>query len=131
MKSSLLIVLLMLGVGSACGVPPTQSAPGLRRNSNLITMEEVQRSSAADALQLVQTLRPAWLRIRGLQSFTDDGLVVVYLDQVRLGGPASLRSIPVVAVETVQFLDAAAATQRWGTGHTHGAILIISPTGRP
>jgi hypothetical protein len=37
-----------------------------------------------------------------------------------------LRQMLVAQAETVQYLDAAAATYRFGSGHASGAILVTS-----
>jgi hypothetical protein len=50
----------------------------------------------------------------------------VYLDGGFVGDVNQLRQILVSQAETVQYLDAAAATYRFGSGHASGAILVTS-----
>lgn len=125
-----LVLLLLVAAGAGCAAGGIPREPITRRSSDYITTEEIRRSTASNAFDLVQSLRPGWLRMRGLQSLHNEGEILVYFDQVRLGGLQSLRSISVNSIGSLQFIDAASATQRWGTGHNHGAILIFSPTGR-
>ena len=55
-----------------------------------------------------------------------EGDVVVYLDQSRLGGPESLRTIQVTGVTVVRHYSASEAEARFGPGHLHGAIQVIT-----
>jgi hypothetical protein len=48
----------------------------------------------------------------------------VYVNGVRSGDVNSLHQIQVIDVREVRRLSATEATQRYGTGHTMGAILV-------
>ena len=74
----------------------------------------------------MQSLRPNWLRTRGPQSIYRDGQIVVYQDNVRVGGPEALRVIPATDVLSMRFFDGPSATQRWGLDHGHGAIQVLT-----
>ena len=117
---------LVLVTGCASG--GTSSSPSARRNRDLILMDEIQRASAGNAFDLVQTLRPNWLHTRGEHSIADGSqgidVLIVYLDNARLGGAQTLRQIPVQTLTSIQYFDAKSATYKWGNGHTHGAILV-------
>lgn len=113
-----------------------------RGDQEIISQEEVQAASASNVFELVQRLHPEWLRERGPQSFSESdrvqgdlkgtsvtpGLptIIVYQDNARMGGVEALRVIPIADVGTVQFLNAAQATYRFGIGHAHGVILITT-----
>lgn len=85
---------------------------------------------AADAFELVQSLRPLWLNKRGpqtdvrLPAAPKEGDVVVYLDRARLGGRDALREIAAASLVSIEFLDAAKASYRFGRGHPYGAIVL-------
>lgn len=117
---------LVLAIGCATG--GTTNAPSARRNRDLILMDEIQRASAGNAYDLVQALRPNWFHTRGENSISEGSqgldVLIVYLDNARLGGAQALRQIPVQTLTSIQYFDAKAATYRWGNGHTHGAILV-------
>jgi hypothetical protein len=117
--SRLPVLCLILLTGCAmAGSPPSAGSRGE------ITRSDLDRNSINTAYEAVQRLRPQWLRLRGQQTLSGGGDLVVYLDNARMGGRESLQSISVGGVESIQFLDPSAATLRWGTGHGSGAIFI-------
>ena len=124
-----LSLLLLVVAGSACASAPQGPEVGAMpqsRNPNRLTREEVVATHTTSTFEAIRMLRPNWLRKRGAMSVTQSSDIMVYVDNVQIGGVQSLHSIPVTSITSVQFLDAATATQRWGTGHVHGAILIIT-----
>jgi hypothetical protein len=117
-------ILVATGVllSAACvGQRPSDAAP---HNPNLLTRAELATYTTADLA--VQTLRPAWLRQRSAGGFLSSGQVWVYRDGMRFGGVATLRSINTVEIESIQYVDGIAASQRWGLGHENGVIHVIS-----
>ena len=119
----LLFVSLPLLGGCATGGSGTSGS-----RSGPIERDEVESVSTRDALQLVQRLRPQWLQGRGSTSLRSPGatLPLVYLDGVRYGAVESLRQIDSEAVWRVEFLNAPDATNRFGTGHAGGVILVTT-----
>ena len=115
-------------LAAACSPPSAGagSTPGAaRRGGSVITQVELQESSASNALDAVQRLRPNFLASRGQSTINgNDQGVVVYANGQRLGGTDSLRDIPIGDVKQIEYLNSADATQRFGTGHGHGAILV-------
>jgi hypothetical protein len=112
-----------------------------------ITAEEIAQSGARDAFELVQSLRPTWLRPRGQETFRDNptgviagspgggsvvqlqpgiGGVKVYMDEALLGDVSTLHEIPVVTVTGAEFITPAEATYRWGAGFSQGVIRLSS-----
>jgi hypothetical protein len=91
----------------------------------VITQEELEASMATNALEAIQRLRPNFLSTRGPGTINavDEG-IIVYANGIRLGGTDTLRDLPVVEIKEIRYMSAADATQRFGTGHSHGAILI-------
>jgi hypothetical protein len=105
----------------------SQETAGTRRSANLITAEEIAASSARNALDAVQLLRPNWLRMRGVSGSTLGGETiapVVYSDNIRLGDAENLLGLPASDIASIEYLNSRDATTRFGTGHTGGAILI-------
>lgn len=96
-------------------------------NPDVLTFEDVDRSTLLDAYALVQQLRPSWLHRRGPISMRDPnaGQVLVYVDGMRQGRIQELRNIPLSTVRAIRHLDAATATQRFGTGHAGGVIEVL------
>jgi len=122
--------ILFLTLLGACA----SSGAGGGANRDLITLEEIRESTATDLYHLIRSLRPRWLQTRGALTAavveTDDGAalanpeIVVYLDGARLEGLAELEGIPTAGVTRVERLNVRDATQRFGTGHPRGAIVI-------
>jgi hypothetical protein len=99
------------------------AAPATRRD--VLERTEIDRGQWPNAYEAIRGLRPQWLRVRGRDTITGDpGTVQVLLDDVRLGGPESLRTLPISGIAYIQFLDGITASQRWGTGYGNGAIFI-------
>ena len=82
----------------------------------------------ATAFEVVQELRPHYLRARGPSSGMNPAPAypIVYLNDFRAGGLEALRSIRIVEIEEIRYISAADATTRWGTGHTAGVIQVRS-----
>lgn len=128
----------LLGIGCSKKDPeiaaaPTESRPAAqeRRSTNVITAAELQNSSASNLYQAVQVLRPQWLRSRGPTSLGgtartggEGSQLMVYMDNTRYGNVQSLQSLSLQGVIELRYLDASEATNRFGTGHAMGAIVI-------
>ncbi len=125
-----LLILLVLLLSAACasggnsfGVREEARRPG-SRFSAVISQEELNASTASNALELIRSLRPEWLVIRDEWSITEPNDLVVYINAARMGGRASLQEISLGGIETISYFDSRDAYLRWGWGHAHGVILI-------
>lgn len=109
----------------AVEVAPRNARP--HRDRNLLTPEEFASRHDPDAYQLIRALRPGWLRgARGVSSVQTSSSVVVYRDGMRVGGPRALLDIPAESIREIRYFDAIDATQRWGTDHAAGAIVVTT-----
>jgi hypothetical protein len=97
---------------------------GASADRNVISREEIVDTPASTAYELVQSLRPQWLRLREEFGIGRSNDLVVYLDNARMGGRASLREIGLGSIHSLRYFDPAAANLRWGAGHAYGAILV-------
>lgn len=123
----LLILAIVLLLPTAIHAQDSARAkPRIKRNPDVISAEEIEATSdAQDAYQLVKRLRPLWLTTRGGGSMNSQvGEIAVYLSGIRQGGPDALRDIPRTGILEMRFLRGSDATQRFGTGHENGAILV-------
>ncbi|MGH7562532.1 MAG: hypothetical protein ACRENB_16110 [Gemmatimonadales bacterium] len=106
----------------------TRNAPKPRRSPELITLQEIDAAGEdlRTAFELVERLRPMWMRqTRGAQSITQGTPpVMVYVNDVRRGTVVALNEIPRAAVKEIRHLRPTDATQRFGTDHGSGAILL-------
>ena len=129
MRSSRLVSLaIVLLVTAACASTAQGPRTSGRRDARLLGAEEIKMSSASNLYDVIRSYRPEWLIKRGQTSINLEGDIVVYVDNVALGGPESLKSIDVQSVQSVRFLNASEAQMRYGVGHMHGAIVVTTRT---
>ena len=126
MRASVLwtFTLLILATASCSAATRTGAT-----NPDEITTEEIQASTAQDAYELIQRLRPRWLRSRGSRSLTMSTEIVVFLNRTRMGGLDSLRDISTNSIRTVEYLDAARAIGELpglGSEHAEAAIVVLT-----
>jgi hypothetical protein len=120
-KSTILLIGLLAASGCAAAAPGASSPGG---NRELITEGDIEQSTATNALDLVQRVRPQWLRSRGQMSIQRPVEVVVYVNGHPSGGARSLADVHIQSIREIRFLSAVEATQRFGTDHGAGAILV-------
>jgi outer membrane cobalamin receptor len=125
MATSRSVLILLSAAAIACAPP---SGKRSLRNTNVITRQELEASVAMTAYDAIQRLRPSYLRTRGAQTFDPSvsTQAAVYLDGQRYGDITALRSMPVHAIEEIQYLSPAAATSKYGTDHTAGVIELVT-----
>jgi hypothetical protein len=119
---------VMLGAAAACASSTQGPRSSGRRDARVLGAEEIRTSSASNLYDVIRSQRPEWLIKRGQTSINLEGDIVVYVDNVALGGPESLKSIDVQSVQSARFLNASEAQMRYGVGHMHGAIVVITRT---
>ncbi len=111
----------------ACAAATQGNGASTRSSREPITVEElVSHQRLSNALEAVQSLRPRWLRPRGPASFSGAAPVIVFMDNVRMGGVDFLLGIPLDRVTQIRYFDAADATTKWGTGVAGGAIEVVT-----
>lgn len=108
-------------------------------NRNKIEAEELRAAPSTNLHQLIKSKRGQWLNTRGTTNYStvsgmgldgsavsnaSEAEIIVYVDNARYGTQESLRSLQTDEVETIEYLNATNATQRFGTGHLHGAIVV-------
>jgi hypothetical protein len=126
--SRLAALAVMLGAAAACASSTQGPRSSGRRDARILGAEEIRTSSASNLYDVIRSQRPEWLIKRGQTSINLEGDIVVYVDNVALGGPESLKSIDVQSVQSARFLNASEAQMRYGVGHMHGAIVVITRT---
>ena len=121
-----LLGILVVVLAAACGSTSGRSTQG--GDPNVIEIDELARVRVATAYDIVQQLRPRFLQRRGQVSIAnpDAGYAMVRLDAAPMGTLAQLRNIPAEIVQRIEFISAADATTRWGTGHSGGVILVTT-----
>jgi len=97
-------------------------------SQDVISREQILEASVSTALEAIRLFHPEWLILRGQESFNDpdSDTIRVYIDNVHVGSIEALREMSTVTVESIRFWSAQRATARWGSGHTHGAIQVVT-----
>lgn len=124
MRRTVRLLLLALVVLSC--TRQTGRTPGADRD--VITEEEIAATSAITAYEVVQKLRGNFLSNRGKTTILgrSSALPMVYVDGVRYGELASLRSISATTVQSIRLYRAWDAQQRYGNDVTGGVIEVTT-----
>ncbi|MEJ7812504.1 MAG: hypothetical protein WKG32_18985 [Gemmatimonadaceae bacterium] len=117
--------LTLLVIATACARNQSASTSP-RTDWNLITEGQLGGHRFGNAYEAVQALRNGWLQTRGPDSIVSPTRIWVYLDNSRLGGVESLRSIAIPGVAFIQHFDGVSAAARWGLDHGQGVIYVSS-----
>lgn len=120
---------------SAC-TPAATSAPSsspsdgevreARGRSDVITQEQMAELGSLNLYQVIERMRPQWLR-RSARSLSGGDEVVVFQDASYLGGPEVLRQLHPGLARRLRYLDAATASATLaglGSRKVLGAIVI-------
>lgn len=120
------LAVVLVSTSAGCIATPTSRAADStpRRVAVSITPQELQGIGGSTAYDAVQSLRPQWLRARGVSSALPQAGVQVYVDHQRMGGLESLRTIPRAWIASAEYLNGIEATRWWGTNHGDGVIHI-------
>jgi hypothetical protein len=122
--SRILVLALVAGL-VACASGGRRSGA---RETDRITFQEIEVLQVATAYEVVERLRPEFLRTRGATSVSNPvpQEAVVYLDGLRQGGLDALRRISKESLREIRYIDSRDATTQYGTGHRGGAILVVT-----
>jgi hypothetical protein len=109
--------------GGAAGA----SGGGSSGNPDLITREQFEALTGENAVEIVQRLRPAWLRARDQGTISSaPAYAEVFVDGMRFGSLSSLSRFSSSQIEQMRYLRATDATTRYGTGFPGGIIEITT-----
>lgn len=102
-----------------------------RRRRDVISREEIAESGATNLFEVVQRLRPAWLRGGSASNLRGGGTgVVVYQNNTPLGGPEALRQLTPGYAASLRYLDGSEASNTLpglGSRTVAGAIVVVLP----
>jgi hypothetical protein len=113
-------------IAAALGCATTSATPGVRRDSKVITAQEIATVDVASAYDLIERLRPSFLRSRGQTSLGSAGpdYPNVYINGQRYGEINSLRTIVASQVLEVRYYNAADGATKFGLSNTGGVIEL-------
>jgi hypothetical protein len=126
-RSGRFVPMLALAI-AACATSAASPRPA-RSSSTVIGTEELAAATQSNLLDVIQALRPHWLRPQ-TTTMTSGGEIVVYIESQRLGGPEALRQFHPSAAAQVRYFSPSEAQLRFGLGNLSGAIQIMPRTGR-
>lgn len=121
-----LLLAVWLVTGCASGQQTARTAPAER---NVLTQQEIEQSQSITAYDMIRALRPRWLSERGVTSFRSNNPIMLYVNDNRVGTIERLRDYAPRDLREARFLDATQATQRFGTGHRSGAVMLYLRSG--
>ena len=95
---------------------------------NRLTREEILGAEATNLYEVIQRLRPRWLVVRSQRSFSMETEIVVFQNDMDLGGPEALRQMTPELAYEIEYLEgsrAATALPGLMSGrHIQGAIIV-------
>lgn len=112
---------LLLGVAMVHAPLGAQVRPG---DPGRLQREEFEPLGAVDAYEIVQRLRPDWLRPRPAPGGVG-GAVAVYVDGARVGLVESLRSISPETVGSMEFFEGSRIRERLSAASGEGVTGLI------
>jgi hypothetical protein len=126
-------VVMLAGLVSAgsCASPRSAGRPSPQTPSeagSVLGEAEITRAGARTAYDAIRRLRPEYLAFTRRNGSSDK--LVVYVDGIRIGTTEDLHTISSTSLREVRRLAAREATTRFGTGHSGGAIVILTKSGR-
>lgn len=121
LRAAIVALVLLTGQGCAGAADTEEATP--RGSRDRIAAEELATLQQLSALEVVERLRPAWLRIRA-----GSRPRVVLNGTPMEGGTEALANFRVGEIRELRYLSPSDATMRFGTGFPAGAILVV--TGR-
>lgn len=134
-----MLAVAVASAGCAKKNPETTAAPvqasaqssSIKKSTNVITGAELADVTAQNLYQAIQILRPNWFRQRSHTTMGGtnrtggaNDVLVVYMESTRYGDVSALQQLTTTGVSELRYYDPSEATNRFGTGHTQGAIVI-------
>lgn len=116
---------------AALGCATTGSSGGDSQSSDVITREEIMDADVSNLYQVVERLRPQWLRVRS-RSVERESEILVVRDGTVIGEVGTLREIGRDGIERLRWMDgetAAATLVGARDGYVEGAIVVERGSG--
>jgi hypothetical protein len=119
---------VIAGLAVACSSNPktTTETGATPSDRNIITQAEIAQLPSSSLYDLIQKVRPEFLRSRGTSSFSDTNTEypVVFVDGRQYGDMASLRTLVSAQISQVRYYDAMAAQAKFGVIKASGVIDV-------
>jgi len=126
-----LVAVLATGVLAACASANAGGESG--SNSDTLTREEILGAEATNLYDVIRRLRPRWLQVRSMRSFSMEVEIAVLQNDMYLGSAETLKEIAPELAYSIRYLEgsrAATAIPGLMSGrHIEGAIIISTRPG--
>jgi hypothetical protein len=119
----LLGVVLALGSACASAAGPGSPTSAVRGDSKTVTADDLAEAVQLNLYDYLAAERPRWLR-GGVPVRPGAPDVVVFMDETRLGGAQSLKTISINTVRMVRYYEPSAAQQKF-PGRDIGAVIQV------
>jgi hypothetical protein len=118
---------LTLAAALACASSGTAGTT-VRREPNLITEQEIAASNESNLFDVVNRLRPMFLKTRGRSTINAGGseYASVFLDGQYYGELGSLRNIVASQIHEIRYLNGPDAVSKYGMRYGSGAVDVRS-----
>jgi hypothetical protein len=130
---------LTLGVAGVIFAGCASSRGSGPADPDVITADQILRSKATNAYDLIAMVRPQMFTAhgapttRGQQPSTQGRRqalpVVVYIDNVKVGPVGELKALATLDLKEIRYLSPRVATDRWGENHAGGVIYVTTLQG--
>ena len=122
-----LLLGLALALGNACApasTPRTAGSPATARSdSKMVTAEDLAEAVQLNLYDYLLAERPRWLR-GSVPTGPGALAVLVYMDDTRLGGVQTLKTVTLGTVRMVRYYEPSAAQQKF-SGRDVGAVIQV------
>jgi hypothetical protein len=127
MKRRHFVTLVAAALAAACAQGTSTARQQSTGMHNLITQEELSRSTERTLYDAIQHLRPTFYRSRQVRtnSTPNPEPVHVFIDGTRAEGLETLKQFSPGMVQEVRFYEPQDANIRFGTGH-HGGLIAVT-----
>jgi hypothetical protein len=113
-----------LALGSACGTAAGPgSPPSPRGDSKTVTADDLAEATQLNLYDYLLAERPRWLR-GSVPTGPGASPVLVFMDDTRLGGVQTLRTLSLNTIRMVRYYEPSAAQQKF-SGRDVGAVIQV------
>jgi hypothetical protein len=118
--------ILVVAAAMACAPAATTNPTGVRRQANVITQPEVQASFESNAYDVVNKLRPMFLKTRGRTTVQGQAqeYASVFLDDQYFGDLNSLRNIAATQIQEIRYYPGTEVATKFGMQYGAGLIAV-------
>ena len=128
-----LVLVILASLAAACAGPANSASSAPRRDSSVITAEDMTRVQATNLYDVVHRLHPEWLNQRTAATVGSLNSaapaqpidVQVFLDSQHIGTSETLKQLTVSTTQSLKYYTAAEAQTLFGAGNLNGVIQVI------